>query len=377
MFDSWTKSRPRRVEPRKSRQTAGHDRWREFQAGGGLPSLVIAAAFFVIVTAILMLREDVVAYRPGQYVSHNLTSRVDFVYTDRDLLVRMQERARENEPRVYRRTPGDYWGALQDELTTLPDLTHLRRKDELPDELRSTLDAGDLAALERAYDRGRQKYNDSIQRYVAKLPGRLGAGGKPLVILPAGERNEELNRREPANEMTRRYVTLSPAAADATAAAQATPVDVASDTYSTDLPPEVLSRLQNAADETTAPTLAPKIAELTFAFLKRNPTHKLDQAATEAARERAAAAVPPTDADLHFLHDTVIVPKGTIKDRDWQVLKEENAAFQRYEDAGRWKQRTGIALISLILTAVLSAYVGAVPAAGRAEPRPRDRARGR
>ncbi|HUB25594.1 MAG TPA: HDIG domain-containing protein, partial [Tepidisphaeraceae bacterium] len=70
-----------------------------------------------------------------------------------------------------------------------------------------------------------------------------------------------------------------------------------------------------------------------------------------------AEGVPRSFAREHFLHDTVIVNKGAITDRDWQLLRAENAAFLKTLDAGWIKQITGTALTVVILTVLLSAYV--------------------
>jgi putative nucleotidyltransferase with HDIG domain len=81
-------------------------------------------------------------------------------------------------------------------------------------------------------------------------------------------------------------------------------------------------------------------------------------AATKSAEDRAATDVTTADATERYPHDMVIVPKGPITDRDWQVLRAENQAYLATEEAGGVKQWCGTAMIVFMLTVVLSAYVG-------------------
>src|SRR5688572_28007082 len=93
--------------------------WNNLRAGGVPISLGIAAALCVLATAIVLPREQVVRYRPGQYVPHDIVARVDFIYPDHDLLTRSRRDAWQNEPRVYKST-GDVWTHVQEELAALP-----------------------------------------------------------------------------------------------------------------------------------------------------------------------------------------------------------------------------------------------------------------
>jgi hypothetical protein len=117
-----------------------------------------------------------------------------------------------------------------------------------------------------------------------------------------------------------------------------------------------LAQLRNLANVFPL-SLQPAIAQLTFAYLQQHPTHELDPVATTAAQERAVANVSPGDAAEHYLHDAVIVSQGVISYRNWQVLRAENQAFEKNEDAAWVKQLGGTALIVLCLTIILSAYV--------------------
>ena len=69
----------RRTEVRKNRpDRRGADWYAELKAKGVIGSLVVAGVFALVASAIVMLREDAVPYKPGQYVPQDIISRVDF-----------------------------------------------------------------------------------------------------------------------------------------------------------------------------------------------------------------------------------------------------------------------------------------------------------
>src|SRR5215210_3325556 len=83
------KSRSRRAEIRKNRPDAAWIDWDALRNSGVLASVGIAALFFVAATVVLLLREQVVPYRPGQWIPHDIVSRVDFSYRNKDRLADM------------------------------------------------------------------------------------------------------------------------------------------------------------------------------------------------------------------------------------------------------------------------------------------------
>src|SRR2546423_4605928 len=94
--------------------------WRELRASGGMTSLGIAAVFCVAAIAIVMLREEVVPYRPGQYTPQDIRSRVHFTVHDKGRLIQEREMARNVQPRVYK-SAGDVWADLSKKLIEIPD----------------------------------------------------------------------------------------------------------------------------------------------------------------------------------------------------------------------------------------------------------------
>jgi len=114
-----------------------------------LPSLAIVIGFWLAVTLLLLLRKDVVPYRVGDYVPHDIVARVDFSFLDEALHDQQVKVARENAPRAYRQVAGDIWAKAQDYLLALPDSIHGRAPEELDSPLRDILDSGAITELSR------------------------------------------------------------------------------------------------------------------------------------------------------------------------------------------------------------------------------------
>src|SRR5687767_9450486 len=165
------KSVSRRDAIRKDRPDTPARKWEQLRASGVIVSLQIAAVFWVAATGILMLRQDVVPYRPGQFAHHDIISRVDFTFMDKQQLAEAQRLARQNASRVYTAAP-DVWKPLEEKLLALPDLVaSVPTLNELSPELREVLDAGSFTTLKEihANERRRTAYNAAIREYIAAL----------------------------------------------------------------------------------------------------------------------------------------------------------------------------------------------------------------
>src|SRR5690349_9169283 len=92
----------RRAEIRKHRPDRPGQAWQRFKAEGGLASIGIAVLFWMIASGIGMMRENVIPYRPGQFVRHDIVSRVAFTFHDEERLTEARRRAWDKQPRVYR-----------------------------------------------------------------------------------------------------------------------------------------------------------------------------------------------------------------------------------------------------------------------------------
>ena len=98
------KCRSRRAEIRKNRPDSEWVDWRKLRDSGVPESIGIAAVFFILASLILMLRQNVVEYRVGQWLHHDIVSRVKFTYTDPERLERKRRETGARQPRVYSKT---------------------------------------------------------------------------------------------------------------------------------------------------------------------------------------------------------------------------------------------------------------------------------
>src|SRR5208282_6034459 len=158
-------SRKRAAARETKRQ--GPTLWHTLRERGGLVSLGIAAGFCVCLIALFLLREQVVPFRPGQFVPHDITARVDFVFYDRDRFDGLVDMARKSAPHVYRQTPGDVWSSLEQDLLTLPDRVAGAQPQELEPPLRDILDGGALTQLDQSRTGpDRQRYDEDVKQFI-------------------------------------------------------------------------------------------------------------------------------------------------------------------------------------------------------------------
>src|SRR5579871_5340585 len=99
----WTaKSRSRRADIRKNRPEPSRVWSRVRMSPESQGPFWVAVIFFVCATLILMWRQEVITYRPGQWIPNDIVARVQFTYSDNDILSVMKKNARDREPLVYR-----------------------------------------------------------------------------------------------------------------------------------------------------------------------------------------------------------------------------------------------------------------------------------
>lgn len=341
-MDVTSKSRSRRAEVRKNRPDTGRFGWQHLKAAGVLPSVGIAAAFFAVTSLILLLRQDVVPYRPDQPIDHDIVSRVAFTYHDKNRLLDAQRRAAEREPRVYAPNPdGDPWAALERDLLTLPERASASTTDVSPG-LKELFDPGSLTALRNAaaQDNG-AAYTASVTQFVKKLREYRNPQTKaPLVILDDGQRIEDLKARRPI----RIEQEQEPVYADRT--------------FAVGGKDELRVVVDDAAMQTGAFPLTLKSKIVDYTLAKLQPTHVLDEQATTLRRNEAANGVSPREGERRF-HDNALLVRKTPKlsEADWQILRAENQAYVAGLKGAAWKPKLGVACLALIVTVALSAYV--------------------
>jgi putative nucleotidyltransferase with HDIG domain len=341
------KSRSRRAEIRKNRPDAVWLDWDRLRGSGALASAGIAAAFFLFAWAILTLREQVIPYRPGQWIPHDIVSRVDFSYQDKDLLAQMRRQRREAEPRVYKPNPevqGDAWAAVRRELLLLPDrVSSTGAPEDLPRPLAAVLDGGAVTALRQyaADKNGRAVYEQKVNDFLNAVRNPQARPGGPqteLFVLPARERSEDVAAGRPIAPAGRGIIP-----ADSTVAVDSS---------------EFRTMLKKAAGDQFMLSLGPQLAELTASRMK--PTHVLDVYATQEAANLAAAKLPAADAVVKYPANSILVPrnKNRFDDRDWDLLRAENEAYRETLGFEVFKSQLGLLGTVAIVTMVLSLYVG-------------------
>jgi putative nucleotidyltransferase with HDIG domain len=325
-----SKSTARRTALHESRPDTAVCWWNRFRSSGGLVSAGIAAAFFIGAASILMLREQVLPYRPGQSVSYDIISRADFSYPDKGLLYVKQIEARDRASRVFRANK-DAWQPLQDLLHDLPDRVAGATLAQLPPPLHDLLDGGALTALQRYQSPPlRARYEQSLDRYLQQLRS------ENLVILAAADREDDI--------IHDRRITLIPGNISVDAEA----------THTAPADEDLKARLERLVVDNFHLDLQPKILAITLANL--HPTYELDTDATTEARNNAVDNIPTSDWQIRFSKNDPIVHKGVIEMRDWQVLREENRAFLATLGNAQWKGKLGLAGVTLLLTIALAAY---------------------
>ena len=356
------KSGARRALIREGRPDTTAAFWDRQRCNGVFPSVGIAAVFWMLATGILLLREDVVPYRPGQAVRSDVISRVDFTFPDEGVRVRQQYVARAETPRVYRaattggpaggvaddgRPAVDPWQPLAEQLRSLPESVAHLTFDQLPPDLQRVLDTSTLTQLQQVSgETARRAWAASVEQYVAGLrrPG--------WVILPAEQRAAELKMGHGiVLQADARGAERTPATVDRTV----DPAVLATVTVPSPPDEELKSRVRFLADEAFRVTIRPKVVALTLAAVR--PTFTLDDDQTARARNTAAEAVRADDAVIRYARNEPIVHKGEIGDRDYLVLRAEHRAFLASVTESTWQQRLGLATGTLVLTMTLAAYV--------------------
>jgi putative nucleotidyltransferase with HDIG domain len=316
------------------------------RARGGLIPIGIAVFFAIITFAILELRQDVLAYRPGQFVPRAIYSRVPFSFVDHDLLTKIREDARETTPRIYQAVP-NAWDKLREDLEDLPDRVGGRSLDEVPQSLVdqfkladappfiTALDSAAVTMLDQYRDpQRREGFNQAVMAYLQPL--------KSMVLLDPKQRQEELKRQEDLKLSSPRIMTGG------------TEVKL-DDTYAAEPSAALLQKLYEAA-AVFPQALQLKIVAFTAHHLQ--PTEQLDEDATAAAQSRAAQNIDARQSEVYYSANRVIKRPGVLDERDWQLLKAEHQAFlASLSDGTRLKAAIGAAGLVLLLTFMLGAYL--------------------
>jgi cyclic-di-AMP phosphodiesterase PgpH len=321
------KAGARRAEIRRNRPDTTVKQVRALLEEGGT-QIWIAILFAVGASIILCLHEVVPAYRAGQWTASDIVARVDFSSRDPDRLEEQRKAKRLEVPHIYRPVSPDPWVELQQKLASLPDRVGDAKPEELPADLNSLgAAATTLAAYSQQPDR--DKYERMVADYVASIRSLK------LVILTPDDRRAEAGR----------MIQLSdpgdvPRSSDAT--------------YTPSMRQDLSRILRPRAAEAFPLVLEAPLLDLTLQWI--SPTYEYSEAMTNEAQNRAEQLVPPSDGDVSYARNSVIVPAGEITQPDVQILRAENDEFIKSLGTRIWRQRLGIIGIVLLMTVALSVY---------------------
>jgi putative nucleotidyltransferase with HDIG domain len=344
------KPRARRVEIRKNRPDITSVK--EAVTDGRFLSLVaVVVVFWIGAAFITMLREQVVRYRPDDFAHEDITSRVDFYFTNTERLVELQQAAREAAPRVYRPVANPF-ADLQKTLLALPEDVNRLTPEQLPKPLR--LDTSTITALKQIADSKPtgEEYKKWVAGYISKLTEARDRGDL-IVLDPEEWQDERLSQQRD------RMRVLAPGPAgdfltvDRTRTA---PARQPASTMGELQRGELLAFIQPIAEQHFSQPAA-NIAGYTVDTLKK--THELDKDLTLAEQDAAAKRVSVALARRHILEKAVLVPKGQrVTEESWRLLNEEQKAF--VEKLGLQKRiwaHLGMAGIVFLVTCALTGYI--------------------
>ena len=339
------KSRTRRADIRRCRPDATWLSREKWTAEGVGQSLLIAVAFFICAAVILSWRQEVIPYRPGQWIPHNIMARVAFNYFDSGKLENARLQKRQEEPRIYLANPaGDPWDVVRKDLLDLPDRVANSTPD-LPEDLKGVLDSGAVSQLREQFAGARRKqYVQNIEAFIDTLRKQtVTADGKnwSLIILPADQWRDEVRPHHRTIRMG------SDGLIDA------------SFTYAAhdDALRPILAK---AADKYFSLSIQPNIVDLTLK--KLDPTHVMDIAATQNAENEAASMVPDSVGQVFVAKDQPFIistqRKAVFDQLDWLKLRSENSQYlHQLRPTELVRSRLGTAFLAFIMTVVLSLYI--------------------
>lgn len=339
----WThKSRARRTEIRKNRPDADRTIVTRLKERGALPAVVIALLFFLCASAIVLLRNEVVRWRPGQAVPYDIVSRVDFTFSDPDVLAQKRREARDLTPRVYK-SNGDVWTPLQEMLMSLPDRVAGDSAAAMPVALKDVLGEGDITLLRTITTKeARREFELAVENYTNALMNHSDPhfGQKVgIVILDKSARDQDV------------------AAARKISIEQLGIIEP-SWTYSVNDPEFRNLATEKANTFFTRRYLESQIPAITIALLK--PTHSVDEAATNERRNAAEKEIASTAGEKRYFANQMLVPKdkGVIEPKDWQLLRAENERYiASLDKRSAMLAKAGLVSMVALLTVMLCAYV--------------------
>jgi putative nucleotidyltransferase with HDIG domain len=341
------KSRARRAEIRRNRPDL-RQFWQGLFTAQAMTAIAIALVFWIGASLIVTLRERMVRLRPGQYVHHDVVSRVAFSSVNAQMVSSLQEQARVAAPRVYRPLANAFQ-QLEELLLSLPEEASTRPGSPLL----SGMDANTLAALRQTHADGPDEYRDRVRGFVDSLREARNRG--QLIVLSAED--AEQDRLAPGRRFARIRVGNPPGELITVEVRSTLARREAPEKWPQELRLELIGRIEQIASRHFPPALSVKLAAFTVDNLPR--THERDTEGTVAEEADAAASAPLDLARQDYPQSRVIVPAGsTVTPELWKVLHDEHRAYlASLSLAQRLASHLGMAGVILVLTSCLCAYV--------------------
>ncbi len=306
---------------------------------------MIVIGFWAVATGVATLRDRIVPYRPDEYVTDDVRSRVSFSYTNPDRVAELRQAARDAASRVYRSRPGAF-DALERTLLALPDDVS-GDAQALPKEIADHLDSGSITLLKEIRRTSLDEYRKGVSEYVSQL--RAACRELKLVVLPAEDREKELQTptrlaaKIQGGSGGKDYVNLD---VGRTYADKLTEPQRA----------ELLALANGYAERFFMSPLSANVAGFSIAAL--GATHELDQEMTAIEQNEAAKHTPTESATRKIPEKAVLVSRGaTVTQAAWKLLVEEQKTYvASLGIAKRFQGYAGLAGIVALITVGLAVY---------------------
>ena len=324
----------RRLNPRCAEAAPWASAASSLRSEGVFKGVLIAIAFATLASLILMMRSGVIAYRPGQYVPHDLVARTDFDFIDDDRLAEARRQAAVATPRVFAESRPAL-DEIQASLLSLPDRVKGQRLEELKDlVLSSVLDGPSLPRIqEYAEPDRRSAWESAVREFVGSMRRQQ------LIILDERARAEEISLGRPLQVVGVGKVQPT-------------------DTLTAAMGDVIYKRVEPAARDNFTGAIWPKVAMLAKLNLAAAPTYELDEQATLQAENAARASVTRGQGVRRIAANQPIVRAGEIRDVDYQILRAEADAYRRsLGSQAAWLEYLGVVGWVALITVAMCAYI--------------------
>jgi len=348
------KTKQRRLEVRKTIPSVGLSIWRRFREGGGIPSVLLVALFYLCVMVMDVWPIDPLPYRVGQYIPNDVYARVSFQVRSQKLLDEAEEKVRQSTPATFTLNTD----LVKDIVKTLkelpPRLKAATRPADLPEPVQKEFGLTGQEGLNawQAYVQGarEKRYGDLLDALQAKLA--------QLYVVKSDEAADQQKR-------TATQVRVVQGEAPTPAYTHI------SNLIALDRP----DRISEEVGRLAAP-FDPAIRESVKTYLLsvlggKEPLYRCDAAATQKDINEAIQRIIANPPEKAYEIGNLLVrasrrqgPQGEeiieLRQDDLELLKAERDAYRSYERRTYpWRiagQAAGRAIVLLLVTVLLCVY---------------------